>query len=93
MVGQTSPKPGNLVSIRQRYNYIDASYGAGAAGVACRRVYPTRNPGFPRSQLSWGRIPSSLNPDAVMLGLRLPGRRSWGSATLMGSDEQEQTRR
>lgn len=65
----------------------------GAAGVTCRRVYLTRNPGFPRSQLSWGRIPSSLNPDAVMLGLRLPGRRSWGSATLMGSDEQEQTRR
>ena len=52
-----------------------------------------RNPGFPRSQLSWGRIPSSLNLNAVMLGLRLPGRRSWGTATLMGSDEQEQTRR
>lgn len=32
MVDQTSPKPGNLVSIRQRHNYIDTSYGVGDDG-------------------------------------------------------------
>jgi hypothetical protein len=50
MVDQRSPRPGNLVSIRQGHNYTDASYGAGDGG------------GFLQTRLSNTATQASLVP-------------------------------
>lgn len=54
------PKPGNLVSIRQRHNYIDASYGAGGGGgcmQTCLSNTQPRLPSFPAILGSHPKLP------------------------------------